>query len=665
MINRQQDDVTKTFLDYLKTRRQKYNYCNKENGKFEGGFAFFISSSASVLAVPLLVFIALNIMDIYLNFGIEFRLLLWPLLTAVSFLIFWAPLAGYLLDRLEKAGYGAMKGMLVIFGTLGLIACCVFLFRAEPEVYQDLYQLQAIFVAMAFLFPLAATQSVKNSTYYTPSQDDRRKLIFMEYVIAFSILIVFIAIPYLINAIANPCNCAEICMKAPEADACKACYQQCDNFAGKDYFSIVLIVLVGLFGFINIINYVSITLREPEEEYAAASLNSRFNDLGHNSFLILTIFISILEYFMFFAFAFWVSYYVYYQLIPENYCGLEFHYYCTRGFWVEFPFVVFLTITIIIGTAFGKASSVNIWWTWITPAIIAAGIVMICLSSKVELWFFLLIVFLGAAFFSSIPNTKLMLTDGIYYEEYLSGNAQPNFTSSLYIACIVLGFFLTMLTEFSLINPEFTAGDAFKPGTVTNYITLGTGIVFTAAGGVVFIMKFFYFRYELIHFDKIQLAIERNNSNADKDYSDRYSFYDPIQKDIIKKVVRPKTQEEARIFYLMNTLSDSNIDQVKKRKLDRISYAAYIKNIFLFIFLFLCIFFIIWYIELQTQIIVWAFTGNYIFPAFILLAMLYNWNVARAASKLRVYNDDLYSDFLTKYVIWRTRYNKGNEKQQS
>ena len=57
IINRQ-DDVTKTFLDYLRTRRQKYNFCNKDNGKFEGGGVFFLSSAGSMIAVPLLFFIA-------------------------------------------------------------------------------------------------------------------------------------------------------------------------------------------------------------------------------------------------------------------------------------------------------------------------------------------------------------------------------------------------------------------------------------------------------------------------------------------------------------------------------------------------------------------------------------------------------------------------------
>ena len=178
-------------------------------------------------------------------------------------------------------------------------------------------------------------------------------------------------------------------------------------------------------------------------------------------------------------------------------------------------------------------------------------------------------------------------------------------------------------------------------------------------------MKLCFNRYELTHFDKIQLAIERNNGDRDKELSDRYSFYDPIQKDIVKKVIRPKTQEEARIFYLLNTLSESDIDQIKKKKLDKIDYRAYIKNLLMFPIIFLCIFFIIYYHQVANTMLAWAFFANFILPAIILLAMVFYMNVARAASKLKVYNDDLYSDFFTKYILWRGRYHKGAEKQQS
>jgi len=471
-VNRQ-DDVTKTFLDYLKTRRQKYSYCNKENGRFEGGLAFFLSSCASVLAVPLLIFITLNIMDIYLNFGISFRTFIWPLLTAISILIFWTPISGYLLDRLEKAGYGGVKGFLIFLGTGGLITCCVFLFMERPDTYYEIQQLEYIFWTMAICFPLCTAQSVKNSTYYTPSQDDRRKLLIWEFVIAFTILFIFVAIPFIVNAYINDCKCDDICVKDPHGDACHTCHQGCDNFAGHSkYFEIVLIVFVSIFGLLNFITYAAVTFRFSEDEYAPSSFNSRFNELENNGFLVLTLVITFLEYFILFTFAFWTAYYVYYQLIPENYCGLEYHYYCTRGFWIEFPIVIILLFTILIGVSFSRGSQSNIWWQWITPTIVAAGIVMISMHHTVALWYFMLVVFLGALFFTTLPNTKLMLTDGIYYDEYLSGNAQPNFGASLYIGAILLGFYFTIITMFTLINPNFTAAQAFSADPMTNSINL-------------------------------------------------------------------------------------------------------------------------------------------------------------------------------------------------
>jgi len=174
------------------------------------------------------------------------------------------------------------------------------------------------------------------------------------------------------------------------------------------------------------------------------------------------------------------------------------------------------------------------------------------------------------------------------------------------------------------------------------------------------LLKLTYWNFELPNFDKIQLAIERNERPGE---GDKYLFLDPISGDVIKKVILPRPgvksvesedwtadKDESRMIYLLDCFPDALLTDIKKKKYDKVRCTAIIKIIVLFIVLFLAVFFLAFYSSDVETILAWAFLPCFLLIPITVLAMIFQFNVARAAHKIKFYRDEIFDSFINSYI---------------
>jgi len=89
-----------------------------------------------------------------------------------------------------------------------------------------------------------------------------------------------------------------------------------------------------------------------------------------------------------------------------------------------------------------------------------------------------------------------------------------------------------------------------------------------------------------------------------------------------------------------------------------------IYNILLFALLFVAVFLIAYYYTYFITIDAWYFLGNLLLIPIIIISFIFNFNTARAVTKLKPYGEDLvHGEFFLKYYQWRTkRFQKQEEK---
>jgi len=109
-------------------------------------------------------------------------------------------------------------------------------------------------------------------------------------------------------------------------------------------------------------------------------------------------------------------------LRPELLCtGTTWTIGCTRGAWVDLTIIFYIAASFILATVIGKNKDFTQFWIWSTLAIMVIGFYMVFLMDLNSFYGFLFITFIAGFFFSTLPNTKLIFTNAVYYDEYLSG----------------------------------------------------------------------------------------------------------------------------------------------------------------------------------------------------------------------------------------------------
>jgi len=199
-----------------------------------------------------------------------------------------------------------------------------------------------------------------------------------------------------------------------------------------------------------------------------------------------------------------------------------------------------------------------------------------------------------------------------------------------------------------MFSPTFAATAATATG---NHNTIFTGIALMAAIGISGILKLTMWNWEFSQFDKIQLAIEKNMIYEQKD---QYLFLDPITGSVIKRVQQPniKDPNQAKIIYLIDCLTDGTLHSILKKKYDRVECAAWIKLIFFFLFLSACLTLLSVFRAHLITALAWAFTILWVVGPIAVWGIIFQFNVARAAKKLKIL-EETYSDYIYQYALFR------------
>jgi len=106
------------------------------------------------------------------------------------------------------------------------------------------------------------------------------------------------------------------------------------------------------------------------------------------------------------------------------------------------------------------------------------------------------------------------------------------------------------------------------------------------------------------------------------------------------------------VIYLIDCLPDSSVEGIRKKKYDRVECTAWIKFIFFFLFFVASITLLsIFYADLLTAL-AWAFTGLWVVGPIAIWGMIFQFNVARSAKKLKVL-EETHGDFIYQCCIFR------------
>jgi len=133
---------------------------------------------------------------------------------------------------------------------------------------------------------------------------------------------------------------------------------------------------------------------------------------------------------------------------------------------------------------------------------------------------------------------------------------------------------------------------------------------------------------------------------------DGYLFLDPITNNVIKKVQQPSGKDHAKAIYLVDCLPDSAVEGIRKRKFDRVECTAWVKFIFFFLFFAAAITLLsVFYAHLLTAL-AWAFTVCWVVGPIAIWGMIFQFNLARAAKKLKVLEES-HGQVIYQYCLFR------------
>lgn len=534
------------------SRGSKFNYVDRTRRsliKHRAIWFYLLNSLASCLALPVLVYISFHGIKQYLNDVTRDAELLSALFYAITLSLFLDFLIGYLYDKLLKAELYPIKAAFNIIGTIGLIITVAFLFRHDVTEPEALKQFRWTVLVFTVCYTLCNTNSFKNSSQFTPSQEDRTRLIYVDYIIKGFFTLFFVCLPYWIKFWSDDCTCGATCSADSDSQGCFTCLEACDNFTSNKIFRDVALGFTCLFGVANIVSEFLVHPRVDEEvEHIETTINRRISELFRNGVFVKTFFLIFLQTFALFGFAFWANYYLDDRNPPTDSCTSVWGtaaYLCTKSWMKTLTFLI-LFIFIAVGWLISEKRYKwlkNLAFTATLIPIIAGLLTIIIQSSQGVLY--TIIVLLMTYFFATLPPNELLYTDAMYYDEYLSGSNQTYLTSSLYHLAVKCGFFIAAAFHITLYRANGTATE-----TDFNINSDGFGAITIVVAVILFLIGWRLNKYDFNAFDKVQLAIERNQN----DTVEGFVFYDPIAKNNIRRPITSHDENETTLIALLYNL---------------------------------------------------------------------------------------------------------------
>jgi len=106
------------------------------------------------------------------------------------------------------------------------------------------------------------------------------------------------------------------------------------------------------------------------------------------------------------------------------------------------------------------------------------------------------------------------------------------------------------------------------------------------------------------------------------------------------------------VIYLIDCLPDSSVEGIRKKKYDRVECTAWVKLIFFFLFFAAAITLLsVFHAKLLTAL-AWAFTILWIVGPISIWGIIFQFNVARSAKKLK-YLEESHGDFIYQCCVFR------------
>lgn len=560
-------------------RRERFTYVDPEKKTGEltrrGILMFTLSTLAGCLGTPVLFYISFHALRIYSNAGVTLQALLPDLFFGATLTLLLDIWLGFLYDKLIKAGYFKTRLVITIIGTLGMIACVVYLFNMENITVEDaLVQFRWGMMGLTISYTLTNATAFKDSTSFTPVYERRVRLFQYEYILKFVVTLGYVCFPYWLKFFSDECNCGDICGTSPETRECNTCINGCDRSRTGGFYYYTTIVFVCLFAIITIASDFIVEPRTDErEEGVPPSFNRRLGEILRNKLFIKTLAVTFLEFFIFYGLAFWMNFWLNNQTAATVQCSMKYgssFYFCTKSWLKQITFLIVIVVSVIVYFVSMKWDLIKqamSEWAMITAL---AGVLLIFIDTNQTVAYIITAVLIGV-FFTTIPLNKVIYTDSMFYDEYITGNSQPYLLSVLFLCAEKFGFFACLAFQIVFLNGRYALNGA------EDKTSDGLGALFIVATILIYIINKFIAKHDLQNFDNIQLAIERNlDSRATKEIT----FLDPVTGEPIKTPVfagKGKNADLIALFYNLDPKGDLKLaihgqhNQLKKKALIRIA----------------------------------------------------------------------------------------------